>query len=96
MYGTIAKLKVKPGMLPELMKLTSEEDMDGMAGFVNTIVYQMDADANEIYMVVLFTDKDAYVKNANDPAQDTRYREFVKYLDGEPEWHDGEIIYNHK
>jgi hypothetical protein len=34
------------------------------------------------------------VANAESPEQDKRYREMLQWLEGEPEWHDGEIVYS--
>jgi hypothetical protein len=43
-------------------------------------------------LAVLFTDRDAYVRNANDPAQDLQFRALQQLLESDPEWHDGEIV----
>lgn len=94
-YGTVAHMRAKKGMLEELRKMTEAEDMMDIPGYVATVVYQMDADPDELYMAVVFESKEAYTKNADSPEQDARYRDFIKLLDGEPEWHDGTIIYNH-
>jgi hypothetical protein len=34
------------------------------------------------------------VANAESPEQDKRYRQMLKWLEGEPEWHDGGIVYH--
>ena len=96
MYGTVAKMRAKQGMVQKLQDLTAREDMRSIPGLVNTIVYQMDNDPNELIMVVLFESKEAYVKNADSPEQNARYQEFVALLEGQPEWNDGEIIYSSK
>jgi len=96
MYGTVAKMRVKPGMLDKLRELTTNEDQMSAPGLITTYVYQMDADPNALIMAVVFTDKDAYVKNANSPEQNARYEQFVALLDGPPEWNDGEIVYPEK
>ena len=93
MYGTVARMRVKPGMEQRLQELTEEYEGLDVDGYVDTIVYRMDADPNEYYMAVIFEDKDSYVANADSPEQDARYREFLELLEGEPEWHDGEIVY---
>jgi hypothetical protein len=90
MYGTIARLKVKPGALD---KISNMEDERHPEGYVGTFVYQSDKDPNEIWMAVLFEDKTSYHANANDPTQDQEYQEFRKLLNADPEWHDGEIVY---
>ena len=94
MYGTIARMRVKPGKLQQLQDLNSREDMMNIPGLVSTTVYLMDADSNELIMCVAFTDKEAYFKNASSPAQNARYEEFIALLEGPPEWNDGEIIYS--
>jgi hypothetical protein len=63
---------------------------------VNTFVYRMDNDPNELYMAVVFEDKDSYMKNAGDPAQHERFLKMMEALESEPEWHDGEIVYQMK
>lgn len=92
-YGTVAKFKVRPGKLDELRKMMESEDMGGVAGLVSTLVYQMDRDSNELYLVVVFESKEAYVKNAESPEQDARYQELRALLESDPEWNDGIIIH---
>ncbi len=94
MYGTVARLKVKPGMEAKLSDEMKTYETLKIPGFLGTWVYKMDSEPNIYYLAVGFQDKNAYEKNANDPAQDARYRRMVQFLDGEPEWHDGEIIYS--
>lgn len=93
MYGTVARMRAKPGaetQLAEQMRIFEEAHVDGA---VSSYVYRMDSDPSEFYLAVIFSSKEAYVANANAPAQDTRYRQLLAYLDGPPEWHDGEIVY---
>jgi quinol monooxygenase YgiN len=92
-YGTVARMRIKPGALDKLQEMANAEEMKATPGYVSTTVYQMDADPNEIYMAVVFESKEAYFKNAESPEQNTRYEEMVALLDGSPEWHDGEIIF---
>lgn len=94
MYGTVAKIRVKPGSEAKLLEMTKSEDMMNIPGMVSTLIYRMDDDPNECYLVVVFESKESYVKNAESPEQDARYREFLQYLEGEPEWHDGEVVYS--
>jgi len=95
MYGTIARMRVKPGMADRLQEMTrAEESRSAIPGYVATHIYQMDSDPNEYYMAVIFESKEAYVRNADSPEQDASYRGMVELLDGEPEWHDGEIVYS--
>jgi quinol monooxygenase YgiN len=93
MYGTVAKVRVKPGGLDSLKEWTPDRD-ERDRGAVAVYAFQMDDDPKELYMVALFESKEAYVANAESPEQDKRYREMLQWLEGEPEWHDGEIVYS--
>jgi len=92
MYGTVARMRVKPGMEAKLKEEMAQYERLKIPGFVTTMVYRMDRDPNEIYMAVAFKDKDSYMANARDPRQDERYKKMRALLSADPEWHDGEII----
>lgn len=94
MYGSIARLKVKPDRVEALQQMTASYDDLEVPGFVGAHVYRMDADDTEYYLVVLFEDRENYRKNAEDPAQDRRYREMRNLLAEDPEWHDGEVVWS--
>jgi hypothetical protein len=85
-------MRVKPGKLNDLIQTARSYDRLDIDGFINTFVYQMDSDPNEIHLAVIFESREAYMKNANDSGQDARYREMLAMLESEPEWHDGEVI----
>lgn len=93
MYGTVARMRLKPGSGDRLAELQREYEDLKIPGFVASYVYRTDADPDEVYLVVVFEDGETYRANAEDPAQDKRFRELAELLDGEPEWHDGEIIW---
>ena len=94
MYGTVARMKVKPGELEQLQKALSDwGDQDPKAvGAIATHVYQLDADQNELIMAVLFRDRDSYFANADDPKTDEWFQRVRAHLEADPEWNDGEII----
>ena len=89
MYGTIARLKVKNGAVEQLRKMETERRPEG---FVTSYVFQSDTNANEMWLVAIFKDKDTYLVNAASPEQDQEYRQLLQYLEADPEWHDGEIV----
>jgi quinol monooxygenase YgiN len=91
MYGTVARLKIKPGALAELDRI-GREDTQKIEGAVFEYVFQMDSDPNEVMLVVGFKDKAAYTKNAQSPEQHKRYEQYRALLTADPEWHDGEIV----
>lgn len=92
MYGTVAKMRVKPGSEPLL-----EAWMDGFGkaitgkGWISTTIYRSDEDPQLCWMTVLFEDRESYHANAQSPGQDSRYRRLRSCLEADPEWHDGEI-----
>jgi quinol monooxygenase YgiN len=92
MYGTVARLHVKPGMEEKLRQLDQEERNRKVPGFVFEHVYRLDSNPNEYLLVVGFTDREAYRANADSPDQNARYVRFRELLTADPEWHDGEII----
>lgn len=93
MYGTIARLQVKPGKLDDLRQLGMEEgDLNVYPGIRFQHIYQSEGNENEVWMVVAFSSRDTYRKNAESPEQAARYEQFRSFLDADPEWHDGEVI----
>jgi quinol monooxygenase YgiN len=92
MYGTIAKLKSKAGALDDLLKNLDHEEPG--EGYIAHYIYQMDDDPNVFYLAVMFESKEAYHKNAQRPETNANFENMIQYLDGEPEWHDGEIIFS--
>jgi quinol monooxygenase YgiN len=91
MYGTIARIRVKPGKEEELLRLGNEM-VPRIPGFVFQHVYRTDADQNECYLVLAFASKEAYRANAGSLDQHARHQQFRSLLDADPEWHDGEIV----
>jgi quinol monooxygenase YgiN len=95
MYGTIGRLRIKPGMEGQFRQLLEGQapafESGRVAGFVASYAYRMDADPNDYYLAVVFSSKEAYWANAQSSEQDARYRQWLPLLEGEPQWHDGEI-----
>lgn len=95
MYGTVARMKIKPEMLNEAMEyLQTPEDPEDNPGGVAFYLFQMDADPYEVYLVAVFEDKEKYFANANDPETNAQYQEMAKFFAEEPQWHDGEIVFS--
>ena len=92
MYGTVARLRVKPGMEAKFVEVGRALEAQRIPGNVATYIYRMDANPHEYYLAVVFTDKAAYQANAASPEQHARFMELMAVLEGEPEWHDGEIV----
>lgn len=92
MYGTIAKLKAKPGALEALKGMAGRDEAP--PGAVAVFVFQMDANPNEFFVVAVSESEEAYRAYSESPESHQRYLELTKYLDGEPEWHDGQVVHH--
>jgi quinol monooxygenase YgiN len=92
MYGTVARMRVKPGAAAQLEGQLQEYATLRVPGFVATYIYHTDADPDVQFMAVIFASKDAYQTNAESPEQDARYQRMRALLADDPEWHDGEIV----
>ena len=90
MYGTIMRVKVKPGAIEEMKNRIERQRPPGM---VWSYIYRMDDDPNEVIMTVGFRDKKAYWDYAESNQSDSEYQKMAKFFDGEPEWNDGEIVF---
>ena len=90
MYGTIARVKIDPTRIEELKALG--DSMGTAPGQIARYVYQMDADPGVLYLVAVFTSKEAYWANAQSPEQNERFMRLSAMLLEDPEWHDGEIV----
>jgi len=93
-YGTIARMKAKPGSEARLREMMAEFEKVKVPGARGTIVYRSDRDPNEFFLAVVFDSKETYRANAASPDQNERYRGYRDLLTADPEWHDGEIVYS--
>ncbi|HEV8229174.1 MAG TPA: hypothetical protein VGQ86_04375 [Candidatus Limnocylindria bacterium] len=92
MYGTIARMKVKKDCLREFFALGKEWDdheRKRAVGYINSEILWEDKEEGRACLVVHFTSKDAYVRNADSPEQDAFYQRMRACLDADPEWIDG-------
>jgi len=95
MYGTVAKLMVKAGKIEELIHHMNVE-YKNMPGAKDIFMYQMDEEANMMFIAVVFSDKNSYIENSERPESNVQYEKMMEFLDAEPEWHDGQVIFNRK
>jgi quinol monooxygenase YgiN len=95
MYGSVFRLRPKPGQdqaMIALMERWGRERRPKVEGFVSAEVYRSEAHPGEYLNTVVFTSREAYMKNADDPEQDAWYRELRALLESDPEWEDGEVV----
>ena len=95
MYGTVARMHVKPGMLNGLLdwaetRLVLERRIPG---HIETLIYRLDSDPDTLIMAVIFDSAESYRMNAASPEQHADYLHMITYLTEEPEWHDGRLIW---
>jgi antibiotic biosynthesis monooxygenase (ABM) superfamily enzyme len=74
MYGTVARLKLQSGKEEEFIAQNAVYKDLNIPGFIATAVYRADAGDGEYWMAVVFDSKESYRANAEDPAQDQRFR----------------------
>ena len=91
MYGTVARIRVKPenrGALNEVFaKQSSEGNPAGMVAAYT--LYENEGDGG--WLVAVFEDRASYDKNADDPRMNEKYVEYRALMEADPEWHDGDI-----
>ena len=91
MFGTIARMQLKPGSFEKLRALMDEQEARQAKGFVFTSVLRSQSDPDEIWLTVGFEDEASYRANADDPETDKMAQQYQQMLMAPPEWHDGEI-----
>jgi hypothetical protein len=83
-------MQLKPGALDAMMAWGRDQpppDGDGAM-----LVFQMDNNPNELYVIVVTESKEAYRAVAESPEQHQRFLQMMELLVAEPDWHDGHVI----
>ena len=95
MYGTIFRMKVKPGQEQSLVNIFNEwerERKPKVKGAIAEFLMKPDNKPGEMIGVAVFQDKASYMANGDDPEQDRWYRRLRELLQADPEWEDGEYV----
>jgi len=92
MFGTVARMKFKPGAYEKMRSLMEGFEQRQVKGFLFNTVYRSQSDPDETWLIVGFEDEASYRANANDPETDKMAQQYRELLAAAPEWHDGEII----
>lgn len=95
MYGTIARMRIKQGAEDEFERLSREFESERgpSGGWIATAVYRSNDDPQEVWMAVVFRDRESYESNAASPEQNEMYDQMRDLMESDPEWHDGEVIH---
>ena len=64
----------------------------GTKGAIGGYLFKPDNRAGELIGFAVFSDKDSYVANADDPDQDRWFRRLRDLLEADPTWEDGEYV----
>ena len=92
MYGTIARIKVKADQEQELRDHINDFGSTRTPGFIASALYRADAGGQEYWLAVIFESSETYRANAASPEQNARFEKMRSMLEGDPEWHDGEVV----
>lgn len=92
MFGTVARMKFKPGSFEKMQDVMKGFEEQQVKGFVFNAVYRSKSDPEEVWLIVGFEDEPSYRANAEDPRTDEMSKQYQELLAAPPEWHDGEIV----
>ena len=92
MFGTVARMKFKPGSFEKMQDLMKGFEERQVKGFVFNAVYRSKSDPDEVWLVVGFEDEASYRANAENPQTDQMAQQYQPLMAAAPEWHDGEIV----
>ena len=92
MFGTVARMKFKPGAYEKMQDLMKEFEQRQVKGFLFNAVYRSQSDPDEVWLIVGFEDEATYRANAEDTQTDQMTQQYQQLLAAPPEWHDGEIV----
>lgn len=77
MYGTVARIEVQPDKVDEFIACVQRQaiEEEHISGYIGSYVFRLDSGTTRFNLVAIFDSREAYVRNAQDPAQDKRYQE---------------------
>lgn len=91
MFGTLGRMKARPGKLEELKAHLMDPGAAAMRGYRGSFLLVAE-EGDEVVVAVMFEDRDAYFEMVHDPRTDQNYQRLVTLVGAEPSWTDGEWI----
>jgi hypothetical protein len=88
-YGTVGRMKVKPGKMQEVRDNMLDPQGASANGFLGLHFLVAD-EGDEAVVAVIFQDRDTYSAMVHDPKTDENFGKLMELLEGEPSWTDGE------
>jgi heme-degrading monooxygenase HmoA len=95
MFGTVARLKVKPGREQAVIDIFEEwknEFRPRTRGALTGYLYHSESNPTDCLMVIGFEDRDSYYANAEASGQHEWYQRLRENLTEDPEWDDGRVV----
>jgi quinol monooxygenase YgiN len=89
-FGTIGRVRVKPENKARLVQVLRQAPE--VSGLVRSFFLFPKDKPDEVLMVAMFEDEDAYYRSAQDPALQEGYLRYRELLEDEPQWTDGEWL----
>jgi hypothetical protein len=94
MFGSVAKVKLKPGSFEKMLDMMTGLEGRPVKGRVFNTVFRSQSDPDEVWSVVGFEDEATYRANASDPQTAAQAKQWQQLIAAPPEWHDGEIVWD--
>ena len=91
MFGTVAKMRLKPGAEVVLMAW-SQALLGNITGMVSITVYRSTDDPRTLWVSSVFESEEAYRANAESPEQHRRWQQMRSVVEDDIEWNDGQIL----
>src|ERR671932_2434939 len=94
-YGTIFRMRIKPGAEQQVLSLMEEWERDRkpkIRGALGSYLFRPDNRPNELIGVAVFRDQQSYRANGNDPEQDAWYRRLAGPLESDPQGGGGGVL----
>jgi heme-degrading monooxygenase HmoA len=94
MYGSVAMLKIKPGMRAEFARQMEEvgQSVEFVSGFISSHLYYLDDDPNGAILTIVYDSEESYRQSAEMPETHENYLKWRAYLTEDPVWHDGRTV----
>src|SRR2546428_7254867 len=70
MFGTVARMKFKPGAYEKMQDLMKEFEQRQVKGFLLNAVYRSQSDPDEVWLIVGFEDEASYRRQRGGPQTD--------------------------
>lgn len=91
MFGTLGRMKARPGKLEELKAHPGDPRAATSRGYVGSYLL-VAVEGDEVVVAVMFEDRESYFAMVHEPRTDENHQRLLTLVEGEPTWTDGEWI----